>query len=421
MISYIVIIIFTIIMSAFFSGIEMAFVSSDRFQIELEKKKKNALQARLISKINKNPREFIATMLIGNNVSLVIYGIYMGNLIGQLLFPKIGIFYSNSLLELFIQTFISTLIILITAEFLPKLIFRVYSHETLYYFIIPIYAVFKFLLPLARFIIWISNGFFKLIGHKDKDQVKIFDKEDLGLFISEKIKGTEFSKVESEIHIFHKALDFSRIKARECMVPRKELIAVAIDNNIKEVSEKFTREGLSKIVVYKNNIDNIIGYIHYMDLFRKPQDINSILLPVEFVYETISAQYIMKILTKKRKSVAIVLDEYGGTAGLITIEDILEELLGNIEDEHDKINYIEKKINEYEFIFSARLEIDYINNMYKLNLPKSDNYETLGGLIVSHMENIPIEGKTLTLNNFYFKVKKVSKNKIEEVLIKKCK
>lgn len=421
MISYILIIISTIIMSAFFSGIEMAFVSSDRFQIELEKKKKNALQARLISKINKNPREFIATMLIGNNISLVIYGIYMGSLIGQLLLPKIEIFYSNSLLELFIQTFISTLLILITAEFLPKLIFRVYSHETLYYFIIPTYAVFKFLLPLAKFIIWISNGFFKIIGHKDNDQVKIFDKEDLGLFILEKIKGTEYSNVESEIHIFHKALDFARIKAKECMVPRNEIIAVAINNNIKEVSEKFTKEGLSKIVVYKNNIDNIIGYIHYMDLFRKPQDINSILLPVEFVYETISAQYIMKILTKKRKSVAIVLDEYGGTAGLITIEDILEELLGNIEDEHDKINYIEKKLNENEFIFSARLEIDYINNMYKLNLPKSCHYETLGGLIVSHMENIPIEGKTLTLKNFYFKVNKVSKNKIEEVLIKRCK
>lgn len=419
MISYIIIIISTIIMSAFFSGIEMAFVSSDRFQIELEKKQKNALQGRLISQINKTPKEFIATMLIGNNISLVIYGIYMGNLIGQLLFPNM--LYEHSLLELFIQTFISTLVILITAEFLPKLIFRVYSHETLYYFIIPTYAVFKFLLPLAKFIIWISNGFFQLIGHQANDQVKIFDKEDLGLFISEKIKGTESSNVESEIQIFHKALDFARIKARECMVPRKEIIAVAINNNIKEVSEKFTKKGLSKIVVYQNNIDNIIGYIHYMDLFRKPQNINSILLPVEFVYETISAQYIMKVLTKKRKSVAIVLDEYGGTAGLITIEDILEELLGNIEDEHDKIQYIEKKLNEDEFIFSARLEIDYINTMYQLNLPKSDDYETLGGLIVSHMENIPIEGNTLTLKNFYFKVNKVSKNKIEEVLIKKSK
>lgn len=417
MISYIIIIISTIIMSAFFSGIEMAFVSSDRLQIELEKKQKNALQARLISQINKKPKEFIATMLIGNNISLVIYGIYMGSLISKLLFPEI--LYEHSLLELFLQTFISTLLILITAEFLPKLIFRVYSHETLYYFIIPTYAVFKFLLPLARLIIWISNGFFKLIGHQANEQVKIFDKEDLGLFISEKIKGTESSYVESEIHIFHKALDFARIKARECMVPRKEIIAVAINNNIKEVSEKFTKEGLSKIVVYQNNIDNIIGYIHYMDLFRKPANISSILLPVEFVYETISAQYIMKVLTKKRKSVAIVLDEYGGTAGLITIEDILEELFGNIEDEHDKSHYIEKKINTNEFIFSARLEIDYINTMYNLNLPKSDHYETLGGLIVSHMANIPIEGKTLTLKNFYFKVNKVSKNKIEEVLIKK--
>lgn len=420
MMTYICIISITLLMSAFFSGMEMAFVSSDRFQIELEKKK-DTLQSRLVTRIIRQPREFIATMLIGNNIALVIYGIYMAHLIEQLLFPTTWNQHEGSLWGLFLQTCLSTLVILITAEFLPKLIFRVYAHETLHFFIIPIYGIFKLLSPLTRLIMWISNGFLKLLGYKEKDQVKIFNKEDLGLFISEKIQDTEPSKIESEVEIFHKALDFSQIKARECIVPRKEMIAVDLDTPIEEISQKFTDEGLSKIIVYKDNVDNIIGYIHYLELFKKPQDLRSILLPIEFVHETTSAQEIMNMLIKKRKSVAIVLDEYGGTAGLITIEDVLEELLGNIEDEHDKVQYTEKKISDHEFLFSARLEIDHLNNQYKLELPESEDYETLGGLVVSHTGDIPKEGEILKLNDFYFEVKKVSKNKIEEVLIRKDK
>ncbi|XOD66575.1 MAG: hemolysin family protein [Flavobacteriales bacterium Tduv] len=418
MITYICIISITLILSAFFSGMEMAFVSCDRFQIELEKKK-NTLRSRLLTRIVGQPREFIATMLIGNNIALVIYGIYMGRLIGKLLFPIMWSQNEDSLWGLFLQTCLSTLIILIIAEFLPKLIFRVYAHETLHFFIIPIYSVFKLLSPVTRFIMWISNDFLKLLGNKEKDQVKIFDKEDLGLFISEKIQDTEPSKIESEVEIFHKALDFSQIKARESMAPRKEMIAVELDTPIEDVSRKFTDEGLSKIIIYKDNVDNIIGYIHYLELFKKPQNLRSILLPIEFVHETMPAQAIMNMLIKKRKSVAIVLDEYGGTAGLITIEDVLEELLGNIEDEHDKVQYTEKKIGDHKFLFSARLEIDYLNNRYKLELPQSEDYETLGGFIVSHTEDIPKEGEILTLNDFYFEVKKVSKNKIEEVLLRK--
>ncbi|XCI75027.1 MAG: hemolysin family protein [Flavobacteriales bacterium] len=412
------IILITLLISAFFSGMEMAFISSNRFQIELEKKK-DTLRSRLLSQIIEQPREFISTMLIGNNISLVIYGIYMGRFIWRLLSPTVSIQHNDSLWILFLQTLLSTLIILITAEFLPKLIFGLYSHESLQFFIIPTYAIFKLFSPLTRFIIWISNGFLRLIGHREKNQAKIFDKEDLGLFISEKIQDTEPTKIESEVEIFHKALDFSEIKARECMIPRKEMIAVELDTPIEEISQKFTDEGLSKIIVYKENVDNIIGYIHYLELFKKTKDLRSILLPIEFVHVTLPAQEIMNLLIKKRKSVAIVLDEYGGTAGLITIEDVLEELLGNIEDEHDKVQRIEKKTAENEFLFSARLEIDYLNDKYKLELPESEEYETLGGLIVSHTENIPKEDEILTLNDLYFEVKKVSKNKIEEILIRK--
>lgn len=405
-------------MSAFFSGMEMAFISSNRFQIELEKKK-DTLQSRLLSKIIGQPREFIATMLIGNNIALVIYGIYMGRLIWRLVSPTVPVQHDDSLWILFLQTLLSTLVILITAEFLPKLIFGLYSHESLQFFIIPTYGIFKLFSPLTRFIMLISNGFLRIIGYREKNQAKIFDKKDLGLFILEKIQDTKPAKIEPEVKIFHKALDFSEIKARECMIPRKEMIAVEVDTPIEEISQKFTDEGLSKIIVYKENVDDIIGYIHYLELFKKPKDLRSILLLIEFVHVTMPAQEIMNLLIKKRKSVAIVLDEYGGTAGLITIEDVLEELLGNIEDEHDKVQRIEKKTTENEFLFSARLEIDYLNDKYKLELPELEEYETLSGLIVFHTKNIPKEGEILILNDLYFQVKKVSKNKIEEVLIRK--
>ncbi|WP_185869551.1 hemolysin family protein [Blattabacterium cuenoti] len=418
MIFYISIIFITILISAFFSGIEMALISSSLFQIELEKKK-GSFRSKLLSKSISQPKKFITTMLIGNTISLVIYGIYMEKLFFYII-PK-ELLENNSLWIFFLETIFSTAIILIIGEFIPKMIFSVYSNELLNLFIIPIYIIYKVFYPITNFIIWISNFFLKILGEKDNDQKKNFDKEDLIYFLSENIENgiQEKGFVESKIEIFHKALDFSEKKARECMVPRKEIISSNI-TSMDHICNLFTESGLSKIVIYKNNIDNIVGYIHYLELLKKPKNIESIIRSVELVYVTTPVREIMDLLIKKKISIAIVLDEYGGTAGMITIEDILEEFIGDIKDEHDEIFLLDKKLNNQKFLFSARLEIDFINAKYNLDLPESEKYETLGGLIVTYTGNIPKYGEKIIINNnFFIEIKKVSKNKIEEVFLQK--
>jgi Hemolysins and related proteins containing CBS domains len=421
MIFHICIVFITILLSAFFSGMEMAFISSSLFQIEIEKKR-DSFHSKLLSKSISNSEKIITTMLIGNTISLVIYGIYMGKLF-LYIFPKE--FLDNSLWMIFLETVFSATIILIIGEFIPKIIFSAYSNELLSLFIVPVYIIYKIFYPITNSIIWISNVFLKILGKEENDKKKIFDKEDLIYFLSENIekniKGKEF--IESEIEIFHKALDFSEKKARECMVPRKEIVSsnlifssISIDN----VRNIFTESGLSKIVIYKNNIDNIIGYVHYLELLKQPINIESIIRSVELVHVTTPIREIMDLLIKKKRSIAIVLDEYGGTAGMITIEDILEEFIGDIRDEHDDNLLLDNKLNDHQFLFSARLEIDFINGKYNLNLPKSDKYETLGGLIVTYTGDIPKYGDQIVINkNFFIEIKKVSKNKIEEVFLKK--
>ncbi|WP_185867440.1 hemolysin family protein [Blattabacterium cuenoti] len=421
MIFHISIVFITILVSAFFSGMEMAMISSSLFQIELEKeKKKGSFHSKLLSKSISNSKKFITTMLIGNTISLVIYGIYMGKLFLSI-FPKE--FLDNSLWMIFLESVFSATIILIIGEFIPKIIFSVYSNELLSLFIVPVYVIYKIFYPVTNSIIWISNVFLKILGEQEHDKKKFFDKEDLIYFLSENIENNVKGKeiVESEIEIFHKALDFSEKKARECMVPRKEIVSSnLVFSSIDNVRNIFTESGLSKIVIYKNNIDNIIGYIHYSELLKKPKNIESIIKSVELVYVTTPVRTIMDLLIKKKRSIAIVLDEYGGTAGMITIEDILEEFLGDIKDEHDENLLLDNKLNDHEFLFSARLEIDFINAKYNLDLPKSDKYETLGGLIVTYTGNIPKNGDKIIINeNFYIEIKKVSKNKIEEVFLKK--
>ncbi|AFJ90962.1 hemolysin family protein [Blattabacterium sp. (Blaberus giganteus)] len=419
MIFYTSIVFITILVSAFFSGMEMAFISSSLFKIELEKeKKKGSFHSKLLSKSISNSKKFITTMLIGNTISLVIYGIYMGKLFLSV-FPKE--FLDNSLWIILLETVFSATIILIIGEFIPKIIFSVYSNELLSLFIIPVYIIYTIFYPITNSIIWISNVFLKILGEQENDKKKFFDKEDLIYFLSENIdrnvKGKEF--IESEIEIFHKALDFSEKKARECMVPRKEIVSSDF-SSIDNVRNIFTESGLSKIVIFKKNIDNIIGYIHYLELLKKPKNIESIIRSVELVYVTTPVREIMDLLIKKKRSIAIVLDEYGGTAGMITIEDLLEEFLGDIRDEHDENSLLDYKLNDHEFLFSARLEIDFINAKYNLCLPKSDKYETLGGLIVTYTGDIPKNGDQIVINNnFYIEIKKVSKNKIEEVFLKK--
>lgn len=421
MISSIFFILITLLLSAFFSGMEMALISCNRFQIELQKKKES-LSSRLLSRISAQYRRFIATMLIGNNIVLVIYGLYMGDLITELLLGNLPSSIEPGLATLLLQSILSTIIILVTAEFLPKAFFGIYAAEALNFFAIPAYIAFQILSPVTTLLMWLSNKFLRISGEKEQNETRIFDREDLTFFISEKIENLRKEDIESEVEIFHRALDFSQIKARECMVPRNEIVAVNIDDSMEEITEKFIKNGLSKILVCEEgDLDKLKGYLHYFELFKKPKDLRSILLPVEFVHATIRAQEVMNLLIKKRKSIAIVLDEYGGTAGLITIEDLLEEFLGNIEDEHDKNHLLEKKLSKFEFLFSARLEINYLNDKYRFDLPSSEQYETIGGLVVAQTEDIPKVGESVQIKNIYIEVKKVSKNKIEEVFIKQHK
>lgn len=419
MIFHISIVIFTILLSAFFSGMEMALISSSLFQIELEKKK-GSLRSKLLSESIKQPKKFITTMLIGNTISLVIYGIYMEKLFLYIL-SKWFLIHDNSFWILLLETVVSATIILIIGEFIPKMIFSLYSNELLSLFIVPVYIIYKIFYPITNSIICISNIFLKILGEKEDDKTKIFDKEDLSYFVSENIKNNIQGIVESEVEIFHKALDFSEKKARECMVPRKEMVSSNIyTSSIEKIRHIFTEKGLSKILIHKNNIDNIIGYIHYLEILKKPKNIESIIRPVEFVHVTTPVREIMDLLIKKKKSIAIVLDEYGGTAGMITIEDILEEFLGDIKDEHDETKFVENKFNDNAFLFSARLEIDFLNAKYSLGLPKSEEYETLGGLIVFHTGYIPKNGEKIIINETWdIEIKKVSKNKIEEVFLQK--
>ncbi|HPE82141.1 MAG: HlyC/CorC family transporter [Aequorivita sp.] len=408
----IIIILTMLILSAFFSGMEIAYVSSNKIHIEIEKKQNNFLSG-VLKKITKRPSKFIATMLVGNNIALVIYGFFMGDLLMEYI-PLAG--FSG----LLVQTIISTLIILMTAEFLPKVFFQIYANSLVKVFAVPAYFFYLLFSLISEFIIWISDLVLKLIFKSEGDTVQLtFSKLELGNYISEQMEIAETKEeMDSEIQIFQNALDFSEVKSREAMIPRTEVVAVDIDTSPKELAKIFTETGLSKILVYNENIDDILGYIHSFELFKKPANLKKVLMPVVFVPETMLVKDVLGILSKKRKSLAVVIDEYGGTSGIITVEDIIEELFGEIEDEHDSIALTEEELGEGHFKFSARLEVDYINENYKLNLKESENYETLGGLIVNHTEEIPDKGETVEIDDYIFTILEVSNTKIELVELK---
>jgi magnesium and cobalt exporter, CNNM family len=412
---YSAVILLSIAASAFFSGMEIAFISSNKLYIELEKKENNFIGV-VLAKLTKNPSNFITTMLVGNNIALVVYGFYMGEFIMSLLEPYIA----NNFLMFLGQTVISTLIILVTAEFLPKAIFRVYANETLKYFALPAYIFYLLFYVISQFIMLISNFLLKVVFKTESDEVQsVFSRVELGNFINEQLESVnEAKEIDSEIQIFQNALDFQSVKAREAMIPRTEIIAVEASESISVIKNVFIETGLSKILVYKNNLDEIIGYVHSFELFKKPSKLRSILLPVEFVPETMMINDVLNNLIRKRKSIAVVLDEYGGTSGVITVEDIVEELFGEIEDEHDTTALLENKINNREFEFSARLEVDYLNETYNLELQEEEAYETLGGFIVYHTENIPSKGEIIKIGHYQFTILKVSHTKIEEVYLK---
>ncbi len=411
----ILIIISMLALSAFFSGMEIAFVSSNKLHIAIEKQQENLL-AKVLAKLTQRPSKFIATMLVGNNIALVVYGVYMGDLLMQYI-------HLQGFTALLVQTVISTIIILLTAEFLPKVFFQIYANNLLKFFAVPAYFFYLIFSWISELVIWISDKVLKLLFKTEGDSVQLtFTKMELGNYISEQMETVEKSEeVDSEIQIFQNALDFSDVKAREVMIPRTEIIAVDVYTKPKELAKLFSETGLSKILVYKENIDDILGYVHSFELFKKPKNLKKILIPVVFVPETMLAKDVLNILTKKRKSIAVVIDEYGGTSGILTVEDIIEEIFGEIEDEHDSPQLTEKVIKKGHYIFSARLEVDYLNETYNLQLPEGEAYETLGGLIVSTTQNIPEQQEEITINNYTFKIVEVSNTKIELVEVKKLK
>ena len=414
-----IIIIICLILSAFFSGMEIAFVAANRIYLEIEKQQLG-FNAKFLNFITQNPSRFIATMLVGNNISLVIYGIFMGDRILQLFFAETLLSGAISIQVVFIQTVISTVIILITAEFLPKVFFQQFSNALMKLLAFPTAIFYVLFSPVTAMIMKLSDfiliKFFKTKG----DQVQLtFSKIELGNYIEEQLESTkDIDNVDSEIQIFQNALDFSEVKVREAMVPRTEIVAIENTADLSEIKKLFTSSGLSKIPVYDDSIDDILGYVHAFEMFKKPKSLKKILLPVVFIPETMKISEVLKLLTKQRKSIAVVLDEYGGTSGIITVEDIIEELFGEIEDEHDNVALHEHVIEEGVYEFSARLEVDYINQNYNLDLPENEFYETLGGMIVYYQEEIPSQGDVIAFENYTFEIKEVSSTKIEIVVLK---
>lgn len=420
----ILIIVSSLILSAFFSGMEIAYVSSNKIFVEIEKRQ-TGLLPNILKRLTKKPSKFIATMLVGNNIALVLYGFFMGDLVMSWLYSLQSM--DSAFLNLFItdfslltQTVISTLVILFTAEFLPKVFFQIYANSLLKFFALPAYFFYLLFSFISSFVIWISDVILKRFFKTEGDEVqRAFSKLELGNFISEQMETVQFKEdMDSEIQIFQNALEFADLRSREVMIPRTEIVAVEHTVAPNDLINTFTETGLSKILIFNETIDDIIGYVHSFELFKNPETIKSILLPVVFVPETMWVKDVLNILMKKRKSIAVVIDEYGGTSGMITIEDIVEELFGEIEDEHDPVVLIEEKLGEDHYKFSARLEVDYLNENYDTGIPEGENYETLGGFITNHTEEIPQQFEEVRIANFIFTILEASNTKIELVELK---
>ena len=404
----VIIILTTLVLSAFFSGFEIAYVSSNKVHVEILKKQEGVI-ANVLTKLTRKPSKLLATMLVGNNVALVVYGFEMGKVMTVLLPP----FFQNVLWH----TIISTLIILITAEFMPKVFFQIYANQLLKVFAIPAYFFYLLFYPFSSFVMWISDFVLRIFFKTKGDYVPLsFSKVELVDYISEQMENApKKEEVDSEVQMFQNALEFSGVKAREIMIPRTEIVAVELNESIENLIATFVSSGFSKILIYNENIDDILGYVHSFDMFKKPKTIKEVLIPIVNIPETIQINEVLNILTRKRKSMAVVLDEYGGTSGIVTLEDIVEELFGEIEDEHDKDKFIEEQISDTEYLFSARLEVEYLNETYHLDIPESEEYETLGGFIVLHNEGIPTQGEVIEIPPFTFTIEACSQTKIETV------
>lgn len=406
----------TMAFSAFFSGMEIAFVSVNKMRLEMEKR--DGVVSSIISFFLRNPNNFISTMLVGNNIALVIYGILMAKIIEQQL---LGAFIANDFVKALLQTIISTLIILVTGEFLPKTLFKINPNLMLRLFALPLFICYVVLFPVSKLASGISFLFLRLFGVKVSDEVqaKAFSKVDLDYFIQTSIENAEETdEVNPEVKIFQNALDFSNIKIRDCIVPRTEVVAVDKETPLEELKNRFVESGISKIIVYEGNIDNVVGYIHSSEMFRSPKDWRSHIKEVPIVPETMSAHKLMKLFMQQKKTIAVVVDEFGGTAGIVSLEDLVEEIFGDIEDEHDNTSYICTQIGDNEYMLSARLEIEKVNETFDLELPESDDYITIGGLILSRYQRFPKLHEMVEIGPFQFKIIKVSATKIELVRLK---
>ncbi len=389
-------ILLAILFSAFFSGMEIAFISSNKIRLEITKKQKN-LRSRILKTFTENPNQFISTMLIGNNIALVVYGIYMAMALEPIIIRWVGDF---EFLILLIQTLISTLVILITAEFLPKALFRLVSNTLLRAFAIPTALFYYLFYPVVIFSLQLSHGLAKVLLGVNLSREKrstVISKMDLDDILSENSEQIEQDEeIDNELKIFQNALDFSSVKLRECMVPRTDVIAVEQDTSIDELTNLFVNTGYSKIFIFKESIDSIIGYVSSLDLFKSPKSIKTMIRKAPIVPETMAAQNLLSTFIQEKKSMAVVVDEFGGTSGIVSFEDILEEIFGEIEDEHDTVDVVAKKLSDGSYVLSGKIEIDTINEQFDLELEESDSYETLAGYILHHYGNFPKQGEIIT-------------------------
>ena len=402
--------------SAFFSGMEIAFVSVNKLRLEMEKRE--GVVSSIISFFLRNPNNFISTMLVGNNIALVIYGILMAKIIEQQLLAGL---IPNDFVKALVQTIVSTLVILVTGEFLPKTLFKINPNLMLRLFALPLFVCYVVLFPISKLASGISFLFLRLVGVKvnEEAQAKAFTKVDLDYFIQTSIENADVpEEVNTEVKIFQNALDFSNIKIRDCIVPRTEVVAVDKETSLEELKNRFVESGISKIIVYEGNIDNVVGYIHTTEMFRNPKDWRTHIKEVPIVPETMSAHKLMKLFMQQKKTIAVVVDEFGGTAGIVSLEDLVEEIFGDIEDEHDNTSYICTQVGEREYMLSARLEIEKVNETFDLNLPESDDYMTIGGLILNRYQRFPKLHEMVEIGPYQFKILKVSATKIELVRLK---
>lgn len=406
----------TMAFSAFFSGMEIAFVSVDKLRYEMERKP--GLTSTVIDYFMRNPNNFISTMLVGNNIALVIYGIIMAQIIEDQLLAGV---IPNEFLKVLVQTVISTLLILVTGEFLPKNLFKINPNLMLRICALPLFVCYILLFPVSKFASGLSYIFLRLLGLKINKEAsdKAFGKVDLDYFIQSSIENADNEEeLDTEVKFFQNALDFSNIKIRDCIVPRTEIVAVEKNTSLDDLKNLFVESGISKIMVYDGNIDNVVGYIHSSEMFRNPEDWRNNIKEVPIVPETMAAHKLMKLFMQQKKTIAVVVDEFGGTSGIVSLEDLVEEIFGDIEDEHDNTSYICKQLGEHEYVLSARLEIEKVNETFGLNLPESDDYLTVGGLILNRYQSFPKLHEIVTIGEFQFKIIKVSATKIELVRLK---